>query len=186
MFAETGGVGLRVWFWCSGHYAETGITSKTTVFVLSILNRAHSAIYTRAKHFSEVKAGYVSWYIHLSYGLFTVNFGTALDNARRAFSSDTFTPDHAPQGKTVCAVHGGRRAASYGHPQPLRMETKRDLLTIKVMKMKKAGLSQEEVNDGLRQLITNGKNVPEDSRLNLYNSVMRELEDLVVLTSHPS
>ena len=66
------------------------------------------------------------------------------------------------------------------------MEAKRDLLTIKVMKMKKAGLSQEEVNDGLRQLITDDKDVPGDSKLELYNSVVQELEDLMGLTSHPS
>ena len=66
------------------------------------------------------------------------------------------------------------------------MEAKRDLLTIKVMKMKKAGLSQEEVNEGLRQLITDDKDVPGDSKLELYNSVVQELEDLMGLTSHPS
>ena len=46
MFAETGGVGLRVWFWCSGHYAETGITLKTTVRPrsdLSLLDNTNNA-----------------------------------------------------------------------------------------------------------------------------------------------
>ena len=38
-------------------------------------------------------------------------------------------------------------------PEQLDMESKRDILAIRVMKMKKASMSQEEINEGLKQLI---------------------------------
>ena len=66
------------------------------------------------------------------------------------------------------------------------MEQKRDILTVRVMKMKKTGISQEEVNNGLKQLITDDQTVLEESKMELYNSVLQEVEDLIGSATHAS
>lgn len=71
-------------------------------------------------------------------------------------------------------------------PEQLDMESKRDILAIRVMKMKKASMSQEEINEGLKQLIANDNTIQESSRMDLFNSVLREFEDLIGLMARPS
>jgi hypothetical protein len=71
-------------------------------------------------------------------------------------------------------------------PKPEVMERKRDVLTVKVLKMKKSGTSEEGVKEGLRQLIAEEKNVPDDSKMELYNSVLQEVGDLIGLTTDSS
>lgn len=71
-------------------------------------------------------------------------------------------------------------------PKASVMERKRDLLTVKVMRMMKTGISEEGVNESLRQLIADDKSVPEDSKMELYNTVSQEVEDLTGLKTHPS
>ena len=66
------------------------------------------------------------------------------------------------------------------------MEQKRDILTVRVMKLKKTGISQEEVNNGLKQLIADDETVPEGSKMELYNSVLQEVEDLIGSATHAS
>jgi hypothetical protein len=66
------------------------------------------------------------------------------------------------------------------------MEQKRDILTVRVMKMKKTGISQEEVNNGLKQLITDDQTVLEESKMELYKSVLQEVEDLIGSATHAS
>ena len=70
-------------------------------------------------------------------------------------------------------------------PKASVMERKRDILAVRVMRMKKTGISEEEVKDGLRQLISDDKAVHEDSKMELYNSVLQEVEDLIGSVTQP-
>ena len=64
------------------------------------------------------------------------------------------------------------------NPQESVMDPKRDILAVRVMRMKKTGISEEEVNEDLRTLITNDNTVPEVSRMELFNSVLQEVGNL--------
>ena len=64
------------------------------------------------------------------------------------------------------------------NPQESVMDPKRDILAVRVMRMKKTGISEEEVNEDLRTLITNDNTVPEVSKMELFNSVLQEVGNL--------
>lgn len=64
------------------------------------------------------------------------------------------------------------------NPQESVINPKRDILAVRVMRMKKTGTSEEEVNEDLRTLITNDNTVPEVSKMELFNSVLQEVENL--------
>ena len=71
-------------------------------------------------------------------------------------------------------------------PKAHVMERKRDILTVKVMRMMKTGISEEKIIESLRQLIADDNSVLEDSKMELYNTVSQEVGDLIGLKTHPS